>query len=64
MRAGPEIRRVRRVLLAFLALLLAAALGVAWYVYNKGFTRKWRDQVSDEFRKRGVEVSLRFLERS
>ena len=55
---------MRRVLLAFLALLLAAALGVAWYVYNKGFTRKWRDQVSDEFRKRGVEVSLRFLERS
>lgn len=52
---------VHRVLLAFLALLVAGALGVAWYVYDKGFTRRWRDQVSAEFRKRGVEVSLRRL---
>jgi hypothetical protein len=52
---------VRRVLLVFLALLIAAALGAGWYVLNKGFTRKWRERVSAEFRKRGVEVSLRRL---
>lgn len=50
-----------RVLLAFFAILLAAVLGAGWYVYDKGFTRKWREQVSAEFRKRGVEVSLRRL---
>jgi hypothetical protein len=52
---------VRRVLLAFLTLLFAAVLGAGWYVYDKGFTRRWRDQVTEEFRKRGVEVSLRRL---
>ncbi len=52
---------MHRVLLAFLALLLAAAIGAGWYVFDKGFTRKWREQVSEEFRKRGVEVSLRRL---
>ena len=52
---------MRRVLLAFFALLLAVGFGAAWYVFNKGFTRKWREQVSAEFRKRGVEVSLRRL---
>ncbi|MEA3210737.1 MAG: hypothetical protein QOE70_3794 [Chthoniobacter sp.] len=52
---------MRRVLLAFFALLLIAVLGVGWYVYHKGFTRKWRHQVTEEFRKRGVEVSLRRL---
>jgi hypothetical protein len=60
-RDGPEIPAVRRVLLTFLALLLAGAIGAAWYVYDKGFTRTWRDQVSEEFRKHGVEVSLRRL---
>jgi hypothetical protein len=52
---------VRRVLLALFALLLAALVGMGWYAYDKGFTRKWRDEVSAEFRKRGVEVSLRRL---
>ena len=52
---------MRRVLLVFLGLLLAAGLGAGWYVYDKGFTRSWRNQVADEFRKRGVEVSLRRL---
>lgn len=52
---------MRRVLLTFLALLLAGAIGAGWYVYDKGFTRTWRNQVSEEFRKRGVEVELRRL---
>ncbi len=52
---------MRRVLLAFLALLLAAVIGAGWYVYHQGFTRRWRDQVTAEFRQRGIEVSLRRL---
>ena len=45
-RACPEIRAVRRVLLTFLGLLLAGVIGAGWYVYHKGFTRSWRNQVS------------------
>ncbi len=52
---------MRRVLLLLLALLAAAVLGAGWYTYHKGFTRKWRTLVTDEFRKRGVELALRRL---
>lgn len=53
--------RVRRVLLTLLALFLAVVGGALWYASNKGFTSKWRGYVSEEFRKRGVEVTLRKL---
>jgi hypothetical protein len=52
---------MRRALLAIFALLLAGVLCTGWYVYEKGFTKKWRKQVTEEFRRRGVEVSLRRL---
>lgn len=52
---------MRRVLLTLLALLAAALLGAGWYAYHKGFTSKWRGIVTNEFRKRGFEVSLRRL---
>src|SRR3954447_5400054 len=52
---------VRRVLLTLFALILAAVLGALWYAYDKGFTRKWRGYVAEEFRKRGVEVTLERL---
>lgn len=52
---------VRRVLLTLLALILAVILGALWYAYDKGFTRKWRGYVAEEFRKRGVEVTLERL---
>ena len=52
---------MRRLVLAVLALLVAAAIGGAWYAYEKGFTKKWRSFVRDEFRERGVEVTLRRL---
>ena len=52
---------MRRVLLTFFALLLAGLLGAGWYAYHKGFTSKWRGLVTNEFRKRGLEVSLRRL---
>ena len=52
---------MRRVLLILLTLLAAALLGAGWYAYDKGFTSKWRGLVTNEFRKRGFEVSLRRL---
>jgi hypothetical protein len=52
---------VRRVLLTLFALFLAVALGALWYASEKGFTRKWRGYVTEEFRKRGLEVTLRQL---
>ena len=52
---------MRRVLLTLFALLFAALLGAGWYAYHKGFTSKWRGIVTNEFRKRGLEVSLRRL---
>ena len=45
---------LRLVLLAALVLVIWAG----WYVYRKGFTKKWRQFVSAEFRKRGVEISF------
>lgn len=44
----------------FLVLLLAAA-GGAWYVYDRGFTRKWRVAVAEEFRQRDIELTLKKL---
>ena len=52
---------MRRAALIVLALLLAALLGAVWYAYDKGFTKKWREFVTKEFRARGVEISLRRL---
>ena len=52
---------MRRVLLTVFAIFLAVLLGTAWYVYNRGFTKKWRTTVMEEFRKRGVELYLRKL---
>jgi len=52
---------MRRVLLTLFALFLATLLGALWYASEKGFTRKWRGYVTEEFRKRGVEVTLRQL---
>ena len=52
---------MRRVLLTFFALICAALLGGAWYLSSKGFTRKWRSEVIEEFRSRGIEVTLRRL---
>jgi len=60
---GParHLRGVRRVLLTLFALIAAVMAGALWYAYEKGFTSKWRNYVTEEFRKRGVEVTLRHL---
>lgn len=41
------------------ALLLAAAVWSGWYVYSKGFTRKWRNYVSAELRRYGLDITVR-----
>lgn len=41
-----------------LAALLAGLAWGGWYVYTKGFGRGWREFITQEFRKRGVEVSI------
>lgn len=43
------------------ALLLGAAVWAGWYVYNRGFTRKWRDQLTAELRSRGLDFTARRL---
>ncbi len=47
----------RGALLAFVALLVGALLWAGWYVYNRGFTRKWRDQLTAELRRRGFDMT-------
>jgi hypothetical protein len=52
---------MRRVLLTLFALFLTLTLAALWYASDRGFTSKWRRRVSQEFQKRGVEVTLRRL---
>lgn len=56
------MRRVAlRILQLFCILLAGFLVWGGWYLYTKGFTRKWRGFVSEEFHKRGLEISLRRL---
>lgn len=52
---------MRRVFYALFAIIVASLLAAGWYAYNKGFTKKWRGFVTTEFRKRGVDLTLRKL---
>lgn len=56
---------MRRALLHFLrlslALTLAFVLWAGWYLYNKGFTKKWRGFVTSELSERGLDVTIRRL---
>lgn len=52
---------LRRLLYASLAVLIGGLVVLAWYVSNKGFTRKWRTFMVEEFRKAGVEVNIKRL---
>jgi hypothetical protein len=42
-------------------LLLGTLLWAGWYVYNRGFTRKWREQLAAELRSRGLDFEARKL---
>src|SRR5216683_7771321 len=56
------MRRRRRWIIRSLSLALVAGLvWGGWYVYNKGFSKTWRQYVMSEFRKRGVQVYFRRL---
>lgn len=56
-------RRPRRFWFRFtvvlFTLLLATAVWSGWYVYSKGFTRKWRNYVSNELRRYGLDITVR-----
>jgi hypothetical protein len=45
----------------FMLLLLVAVLWAGWYVYYRGFTRKWREQLAAELRSRGLDFNARRL---
>ncbi len=47
--------------LAVVLALLGGLFWSGWYVYNRGFTRKWRAQLAAELRHRGLDFSARRL---
>ena len=47
--------------LAVVLALLGGLFWSGWYVYNRGFTRKWRAQLAAELRRRGLDFSARRL---
>ena len=42
-------------------ILLGTLLWAGWYVYNRGFTRKWRDQLTAELRRQGFDFTAKRL---
>jgi len=52
---------MRRVFFGLLAVLLGFLAAVGWYGYQHGFSRKWRLYLAQQFRKQGLEVSVRRL---
>jgi hypothetical protein len=60
-RAKVHHSRSRRILrLAIVALVLICGW-TGWYLAKRGFGKEWRDRVSDELHKRGVEASVQRL---
>ncbi len=62
----PSKRRPRRwrrrlLWLGLLIALLGTLFWAGWYVYNRGFTRKWRDQLTAELRRRGFDFTAKRL---
>src|SRR4051794_21365007 len=49
LRSHLRLLMLRRLLYLFVALLVVWLVGMAWYVSNKGFTRKWRTYMVQEF---------------
>ena len=60
--ARPHRKWRRRLgVLAVVLALLGGLLWSGWYVYNRGFTRKWRELLAAELRRRGFDFSARRL---
>ncbi len=49
------VRRTARWIV--MVVLLGTLLWAGWYVYNRGFTRKWREQLTAELRRRGFDFT-------
>ena len=54
-RRGRWLRRLT--LLAVGLALLGGVFWAGWYAYNRGFSRKWREQLAAELRRRGLDFS-------
>src|ERR1700704_7051906 len=55
-------RRLGVSVLRFVVVIfLSASLGGGWYLAKKGFGRHWRNQITQELRKHGVEARIRRL---
>ncbi len=57
---APRVRTrwMWRLAFLFIALaLLGSAAWTGWYAYNRGFSRKWREQLAAELRRRGLDFS-------
>ena len=57
----PRKWRRRLGVLAVVLAVLGGLLWSGWYVYNRGFTRKWRELLAAELRRRGFDFSARRL---
>src|SRR5205085_111761 len=53
-----QSRRVLRLTIVALILIFG---WTGWYLARRGFGKEWRDRVSEELHKRGVEASIRRL---
>ncbi len=54
-------RLLHRLIQCIYALVFATVLWLGFYASSHGFSRKWRTLVTQEFRKRGVDVSMQRL---
>lgn len=48
-----------RFTVTMMVLIVATGVWAGWYVYSKGFTRKWRNYVSAELRRYGLDLTVR-----
>ena len=61
-RPATFVRRLGASVLRFVVVIfLSASLGGGWYLAKKGFGRHWRNQITQELRKHGVEARIRRL---
>ncbi len=47
-----------RFTLVLLGVIIAAIVWSGWYVYNKGFTKRWRNYLTAELRRYGLDVKV------
>ena len=54
-RRGKWARRLTLLIIGLV--LLGGVFWAGWYAYNRGFSRKWREQLAAELRRRGLDFS-------